>query len=270
MHNLLLFIRKHWFVVLFLLLEITSGWMIFNSYSYHRSLAFNVINDVSGTIFSSYTNIADYFTLKKANENLVEENTVLLNQLQKSFLITDTGFVYKDTLYRYLGAHVVNISTHRLSNYMMLNKGLRHGVGKEMGVISTKGVAGIIVGVSKNYSLAMTLLHQNVKISGRIKKNNQLVSIVWDGKDYRFGEIEDVPSHVQIYKGDTIVTSGNSMIFPQGIMVGTVEEVVDNPGQNFKKGVLKFVTDFNSLSNVYVIDNLMKGQQQKLLKQENE
>jgi len=270
MHNLLLFIRKHWFVVLFLFLETISVAMVFNSYSYHHSLAFKTINEVTGTVFSTYTNLSDYFTLKETNDNLTAENASLLNQLQSSFLTTDTGFAYRDTLYRYITAHVVSISVNHASNYMMLNKGSLHGVKKEMGVISNKGVAGIIVGVSKNYSLAMLLLHQNAKISGRIKKDNQLVSIVWDGDDYHFGMIEDIPSHVQLYQGDTIVTSGNSLIFPQGIVVGTVNEVESNPNLNFKKGTLLFATDFGTLHDVYIIDNLMKNQQEKLLKQENE
>ena len=270
MQNLLLFIRKHWFVVLFLLLETSSLILVANSYSYHRSLAFNTVNDFSGGVFSAFSNIADFLTLKKANEKLLEENATLLNQKGNSFLITDTGFTYKDTLYRYIPAHVVSISVNHAANFIMLNKGLLHGIKKEMGVVSSEGVAGIIIGVSKHYSLAMSLLHHNAKISGRIKKDNLLVSIIWDTDDYRFGKILDVPSHVHLSKGDTIVTSGISMIFPKGILIGTVEKGESNPDQNFTEGMLRFATEFKSLQNVYIIDNLMKEEQQTLLKQENE
>ncbi len=270
MQNLLLFVRKHWFVVLFLLLETGSLLMVANSYSYHRSLAFNTVNDFTGGVFSTFSGITDYFALKKANHNLLEQNAALLNNRQSSFLTTDTGFVYKDTLYKYIPAHVVSISVNHPSNYIMVNKGSLHGVKKEMGVISSRGVAGIVIGVSKHYSLIMSLLHHNVKISGRIKKDNILVNIIWDTGDYRFGNIQDVPSHVELKPGDTIVTSGKSLIFPEGIIIGYVESSTGNQKVDFKKGILRFATDFKSLQNVYIIENMMKPEQQKLLEQANE
>lgn len=270
MQNLLLFIRKHWFVVLFLLLEIGSLILVANSYSYHGSIAFNTVNDLSGGVFSTFSNISDYLDLKEANQGLLEKNAILLNEQQSSFLISDTGFVYKDTLYKYIPAHLVSISVNHPSNYMMINKGSLHGVKKEMGVISNKGVAGIVIGVSKHYSLVMSLLHHNARISGRIKKNNILVNIIWDTDDYRFGNIQDVPSHVELKNGDTIVTSGKSMIFPEGILIGYVESSTENSKVDFKKGILRFATDFKSLQDVYVIENLMKEEQQNLLKQADE
>lgn len=270
MQNLLLFIRKHWFIVLFLLLETGSLILVANSYSYHRSLAFNTVNDFSGSLFSSLSDITDYLSLKQSNNDLVKQNSELLNNRQSSFLITDTGFAYKDTLYKYVGAHVVSISVNHPSNYILINKGALHGIKKEMGVISSKGVAGIVIGVSKHYSLIMSLLHHNIKLSGRIKKNNLLVNVIWNTDDYRFGSIEDVPSHVQLNLGDTIVTSGKSMIFPEGIIIGYVESSTKNQNVDFKKGVLRFATQFKSLQNVYVIKNLMKEEQQNLLKQADE
>jgi len=152
----------------------------------------------------------------------------------------------------------------------MINKGSLHGVKKEMSVVSTNGVAGIIIGVSDHYALAMSMLHHNSRISGRIKKNGLLVTIIWDTDDYHLGKILDVPSHVTLNKGDTIVTSGISMIFPEGIVIGTVEESSNNPNLDFSEGILRFVTNFNSLQNVYVIDNLLKNEQQSLLELKDE
>jgi len=270
MQNLLLFIRKHWFVVLFLLLETGSLILVANSYSYHGSIAFNTVNDFSGGVFSTFSNITDYLDLKEANERLLEKNAALLNAQQNSMLITDSGFAYKDSLYKYVPAHVVSLSVNHPSNYIMINKGSLHGIKKEMGVISNNGVAGIVIGVSKHYALVMSMLHHNARISGRIKKNNMLVNIVWDTDDYRFGNIQDVPSHVVLNPGDTIVTSGKSMIFPEGITIGYVESSTENENVDFKKGILRFATDFKSLQDVYVIMNLMKKEQQNLLKQADE
>ena len=270
MHSLLLFIRKHWFIVLFLLLETVSLLLVANSYSYHRSLTFNTVNDFTGGLFSTYSNITDYFALKKANEYLSKKNADLLNQQASSFLSTDTGFIYHDTLYKYIAAHVISISINHPANYIMIDKGSLHGIKKEMSVVSNRGVAGIVIGVSKHYSLVMSMLHHNSIISGRIKKNNLLVTIIWDTDDYRFGKILDIPSHVKLNKGDTIVTSGISMIFPEGINIGTVEECEENSNLDFIEGTLRYATDFKSLQNVYVINNLMKEEQQKLLNEKDE
>lgn len=265
MRSLFAFLYKYQFFVLFVVLEVVSLLMLVNSYSYHKSLTFNAANDLSGGILSVSGSVENYFKLSSTNEQLQDENAILHNQLSSSFLITDTNYIYRDTLYRYLSAQVVTNSVNRQNNFILINKGSLHGVQKEMGVISSMGLAGIVTGVSEHYAFVMSMLHQNSRISGRIKKNDQLVNVVWDGKNYRQGEVIDIPSHIHLQKGDTIITSGNSLIFPQGIIIGTI---IDHELKEFEalgKATMKFSTDFNSLQLVYIIENLMKEEQETLV-----
>ena len=265
MYNLLAFLRKYQFFALFVLLEIVSFLLLANSYSYHKSLQFNAVSDLSGNLFSNFNSIESYFSLKEENEKLLEENTLLRKGLASSFLISDTSFAYSDSLYNYQSAQVVSNSVSNQNNFMLVNKGSLHGVEIEMGVISGQGIAGIVIGTSKHFSRIMSILHRNTRISGRIKKNNQLVNVVWDGQDYSVGQVNDIPSHIRLNQGDTIITSGNSLIFPEGIVIGTIIDQTIAENKTLGEATLAFGTDFNSLQYVYLIKNKMKPEQDSLV-----
>lgn len=136
----------------------------------------------------------------------------------------------------------------------MIDKGRADGVEKEMGLISPLGIAGIIVEVSSNYATAMSLLHKDSKISARLKKNGQMVNVSWDGKDYKKGLVEDIPTHIIPEAGDTVLTSGYSFVFPTNMMIGTVGENV-TMGGNLNRAELIFATDFNNLLHVMITKN---------------
>lgn len=265
MRNLFAFLWKYHFFVLFVVLEAISLLLLFNSYSYHRSLKYSVVTDFSGGIFSLYDNITDYFSLKQENELLAEENALLHNKLKSSFYHSDTAAGFEDTLYQYIPAKIVSNSINKPNNFILINKGRHDGVTKEMGVISSTGIAGIVVGVSNNYAVVMSILHQNTRLSARIKKNGQLVNLVWPGVDYEIGKITDIPSHIRLQPGDTIITSGNSLIFPEGIPVGNVLDQQVNANEDLGQATIKFSTDFNTLQHVYVIRNKKKQEQMELL-----
>ena len=146
----------------------------------------------------------------------------------------------------------------------MINKGSDDGITTDMGVICSQGVIGIITEVSGHFSSGMSILHKNSKISARILKNNHLVSVSWPGLNYRIGLIEDIPTHVDVEEGDTIITSGNSSIFPEGIMLGVVGKVNENPSQLFKTASLKFSVDYNNIYWAYVIDNHSREEKEGL------
>ena len=265
MRTLVAFIRKHHFFALFLLLEILAFSMLVNSYSYQRTISFNAANDLTGGILNAFADITDYFTLRKQNKDLQVENTILRNRLQNYLLKADTLQTYGDSLFRYIPARVIRNTTHAANNFMVLDKGKLQGVEKEMGVISSRGVAGIVIGVSAHYSLVMSLLNGNAKISTRIKKNNQLVNVIWDETDPVHGKLVDIPAHILLNTGDTIVTSGNSFIFPEGLVVGTVLSYKPSENQGLNTAQITYATDFNGLHHVYLIRNLRKQEELKLL-----
>lgn len=222
---------------------------------------------MTGTVLLTLNNISGYLTLKKANEILVTENSRLRNQLSESYLITDTKEYYsRDSMYRYINAKVISNSANHQKNYLMLNKGSNHGIAKDMGVITSDGIVGTVIDVTSQFSRVMSVLHINNKVNARILKNNHLGTVEWPGNYYRNGKLTDIPMHVQLYPGDTIVTSGNSLIFPEGINVGTVEEYNVLPNEKFNTASVKYAVDYNNLYYVYVIINLKKTEQLRLLK----
>lgn len=265
MRNLIVFLWKHQFFVFFVILETVSLSLLFNSYSYHRSLAFTTTNDITGGVYKTYSNITDFFGLKNENEKLARENAYLRNFTKPLSKAVDTITFQADSNYYYRAAKVVSNSVNRQNNFILINKGKKDSIAPEMGVISSAGIVGIIVGTSSNYAYVMSLLHQNSRISARIKKNDHLVNVLWDGKNYKNGLVIDIPSHIELSDGDSIVTSGNSLIFPEGIMVGTIQEYMQSTNQDLSEAVIKFSADFNKLQYVYIIENYMKPETDTLI-----
>lgn len=271
MRNLLAFIVRYHFLLIFLLFESVSMVLLVNSTYYQRSVIQSAGNSITGRFYSSVSNISEYLKLRRTNELLAMENALLRQMKGISFLKTDTStFWVQDTLYKqqytYIVARVINNTVGKRNNYIMLNKGRRHGIDKDMAVITSGGIVGTVVNVSDNFSWVMSMLNKQTRISGRIKKNNQMGTVVWNGIDHRYGTLTDIPAHVKIAKGDTIVTSGFSYIFPANLMLGTIEDFRVEQGEHFYVIPFRFSVDFNSLDYVYVVRNLLKDEQETLEK----
>ncbi len=268
MRNLVAFFLKHQFFSLFLILEMIALAMLSNSFSYPRMLRFNAASDISGTLFADYHAITGYFRLREENKSLLRENSRLYNMLLAEMLTADSNRRgSRDSSYVYIPATVLRNTVNRSNNFIVLNKGKEDGIEKEMGIVSDRGIAGIIIGVSKHYAVALSLLNTHAHISARIKKNHQLVNVIWDEQHDTNGEVVDIPAHVSLQKGDTIVTSGNSFIFPAGLNIGVIDRFEKSPNNSLNKADLKFSTDFNSLLYVYILQNVHKKEQIKLLEE---
>jgi rod shape-determining protein MreC len=165
---------------------------------------------------------------------------------------------------QYIPAKVINNSTTRANNYVTLNKGAKHGVQKEMGVIGQTGIVGIISDVSENFSIVMSVLHKKNNISVRMKKARFIGNLNWDGSDAQQASISGVPVNALIENGDTIVTSGFSSIFPEDIPVGKVIKVESTATSNFYEITVQLFTNFHTLNYVYVVKNILKQEQDSL------
>ena len=256
MRTLIGFIIKNYFLILFLAFEAISFYLIYETSYYRRHSMISSSNRVTGTLDRVYSDIAGYFLLNRENEMLAFENSLLRSMIPGDTVEYPVPESIRDTAYSYISAKVISNSIHKRNNFFTINKGREHGVQVDMGVVSPTGIAGIIIGVSENFARGMSLLHKDTRISGKIKKNGQLINIVWDGYDYRKGKVIDIPTHLELIKGDTIITSGNSLIFPEGLLVGTIDEYLVNRDQLFNSAELDFATDFNSLYYVYLVKNL--------------
>jgi rod shape-determining protein MreC len=166
--------------------------------------------------------------------------------------------------YSFITAKVINNSVNRRNNYLTLNAGSLQGIKPEMGVISSEGIVGIVKDTSKHFCSVMSFLHKDSKISAKLKKSGYIGSLVWDGYDASRASLKDIALHVQFAKGDTIVTSSYSSIFPEDIMIGRVEDFETKAGDNFYDITIRLSTDFSKLSYVYIVNNVLKEEQQQL------
>lgn len=257
MYNILVFLKKYNTVLLFLLLEIICILLVLNSLPYHNRKFVSAANCISGGIQSKFTNVTNYFNLKSENEKLIKHNALLLNELEKYSPIFDS--VKHDEKFYYIHAEIVSNNLHQTNNYILIDKGRLDGIEVDMGVISDNGVVGKVINVSNHYASVMSLLNSYSIISVRFTDNQNVASVVWNGKNYQYGTVKDIPSHLVINKGDTLVTSGFSNTLPAGILVGTIEENFDN-NSDFKTAKLRFSTDFSTLQNVYVVKNIFKAE----------
>ncbi|MBI2279712.1 MAG: rod shape-determining protein MreC [Bacteroidetes bacterium] len=274
MRNLVRFLTKNSFIFLFLLLEIFAFWMLIANNSYQNSKFFNSSNFFVGNFYSTTRNIKDYFNLKQVNKELAEQNAKLQSNNISSFVkVYGRTYQINDTSYHqtyiYSTAKVVNNSTNKRQNYITIDKGDLNGIEAEMGVISANGVVGIVKNVSKNFSSVMSVLHDKNKLSAKIKKSGYYGSLVWEGNNYREAQLKDIPNHVKLVVGDTVVTTGYSSIFPENILIGTVSAFDLPEGNNFYNITITFAVDFKNLSHIYVVRSLQKNERE-LLEQESQ
>jgi rod shape-determining protein MreC len=271
MRYLLYFLRKQYIYFLFLALEVISLLLLFNTNDYQNYAVTNVSNGFTGSILNLSSNISEYFSLRRVNRILAEDNARLSSNRSEAFYKADTAsFYHNDTLYKleygYISAKVINNSTNKRNNFLMLNKGRRQGIENHMGIILGDRIVGQVVSVSDHFCWVMSLLNKDSRVSGKFKKNNQLVNIEWGGGNYQLGEVKEIPKHVVIQKGDTIITSGNSDIFPEGLLIGTIDHFTIAQEENFNYATIRFATDFNSLSFVEVLIDMMRKEKDDLKK----
>jgi rod shape-determining protein MreC len=269
MRYLFYFLRKQYYYFLFLFLEVISLVLLFNHNAYQSSEFNHLSINIAGSFLNISSSIYDYFSLRQKNMQLSEENAKLHSRLPGAFYKVDTNaFYHKDTMYKieykYITAKVISNTTNKRNNFLMLNKGKKLGLENHMGVIIGNRIVGQVVSVSDHFCWVMSVLNKDSRISGKFKKNNQLVNIEWNGGSYMIGDVKEIPKHVVIQKGDTIITSGNSDIFPEGLLIGTINDFIIATDENFNKANIQFSTDFNSLSYVEVIIDLMRKEKEDL------
>jgi rod shape-determining protein MreC len=152
----------------------------------------------------------------------------------------------------------------RRNNYITLNKGSLHGIKPKMAVISPNGIVGVVKDVSQNYSTVISLLHKAAKVSAKLQKTDNFGSLSWDGTNPDYAYLKDIAIYVKLKQGDTIVTTSYSDIYPEGIMVGTVDRLEEKSNDAFHLIRVKLSTNFNSLTHVYVISDFTRAERDTL------
>ncbi len=252
-------------------METVCMYLIIQNNSFQRAGVVNSSNKIAASILNVSTTIKHYFYLKSENERLAKENAELYSHDLLSFsVLVNAEYVVNDTTYRqkytYTDATVVNNSTNRRNNYLTLDKGSKQGVRSKMGVISSSGIVGQVQDVSENFCTVMSLLHSNTIVNSKLKKDGTFGPLSWDGVSFEYATLNDIPTHVRLIKGDTVVTSQLTKIFPENIMVGTVDSYHRESAKPFYTVKIKLSTDFKKLTHVYIIDNKLKEEQEALEK----
>jgi rod shape-determining protein MreC len=269
MQQIIKFLQKYRYFILFLLLEFIAIAFTIQSHSFHSSKFVNSANSITGGVYKKANLINQFFNLEIENERLLEENTRLKNLLSLKPIQLDSTYntIIDTTLYfqryNYFGAKIYTNSYSRRNNILMINKGLKDGIQPEMGVETSRGIIGVTKSVSKNYSTVISILNEYSKINVKSLNNDHYGTLTWDGKDYKTAQLQDLPRQARIKIGDTIITGGKSTIFPEGKLVGTIKDF-EIKNNTFKTINITLFNDMSSLSNVNVIKNLHKKEIQQL------
>jgi rod shape-determining protein MreC len=268
MRQIVDFLIKHYTFFLFLLLE---GIALHLTLSHYNSKAENIMtsaNRISGFYFEKIHAVTDYFSLRESNKQLVSENEKLINRLSayRYFSQQDDQFL-EERQYKYTLGKVIKNSVNRQQNYLTINKGKKSGIKINSAVVSPKGVVGVVAKVSNNYATVVSLLNTNFSMSGELEKTGYFGSLNWDGESPEYLTLNDIPGHVKIQKGDTIVSSGYSAIFPQAMPIGIVSKIYKIKQSNFYRLQVKTLANFRKLDYVYIIENTYKAERDSLEKE---
>jgi rod shape-determining protein MreC len=258
--------NSSWFV--FIILEIICFSFVFSGNSYQKSIYLNSSNEITGRVYAISGSISSYFGLRTENQQLLQKSAELqaeINELKDYIFAIEadslkTEAFLRDSLGQRVEPHFViaRIEKNSISlvdNYIIINKGKKDGVRPDMGVVSQQGIVGVVIDASANYGIVQPVLNPHSRFSCKILNSNAAGILIWEGGDPRYAMLTEYPKYEDVQIGDTIVTTGFSDFFPEGIMVGTIEGYKSETDDNFNSLKVKLSTDFGSLKNVLLINN---------------
>jgi rod shape-determining protein MreC len=261
MEQLVRFLMRYGVYFLFVILEAVSFTVIVNRNSFQHSAFLSSSNRLSGSVYDAGNSVVEYFGLSEANRQLSVENVDLKNRVARLeallATVTDTSarhpYILADKEYQYIAAKVINNSVNKLQNYITLNKGRRDGVYPEMGVVTNEGIVGVVSASNDQFSTVVPLLNPKSRISCKIKRTGDFGQLSWNGIDPDYVQLDEVPRHAEVRVGDTLVTTGFSSIFPEGIRAGIVSKCSKPDNKTYVQIVAKTAVAFRSVSYVKVV-----------------
>ena len=254
MQSIINSIVKNRNLIIYLFLSFVTFNYLYNNSSVHYSGFGKIGTFISGSTSSIYSHINSYFNLRQENNKLIEEN-LELKKIESQFIDkSDNKDISESKIDKTISAKVILNSINKSKNIIVINKGEFNGITREMGVISSKGVVGIIKNITDNYSSIVSLLNTDLKINAILKNSSTIGSISWNGLDPRIVQLNDIPLSSSIKVGDTIVTGGMSFYFPKGIPIGRIEDYNNTSLEGYYSIDVSIFSDFSSLSNLYILE----------------
>jgi len=266
MRNLLIFISKYNAFFLFVIFEIASLILLLNYNSFQKATYITSSNNVTGAVNTKVSEVSAYMSLGRVNDSLAKENAMLRNELKSSFYIdTLAKRTVKDTVYnqqyQYIPAKVISNSTNRHNNYITINRGSKDGIAKDMGVITSSGVVGLVVKTTEHFANIQSALNGNTRISAMIADNKEIGIFTWVASlNPHQGLLMDVSNNVKPKLGERVVTSGQSL-YPAGIPIGKISDLHAKEGGLFLNMYLDLAVDYSKLEYVYVVINKLANEQ---------
>ena len=259
MQQIIFFLIRNKNFLLFIVLFSISIFLTIQTHSYHKNNFVNSSNNITGGIYTIKSSITNYFNLREENEILIDEITRIRIQLEsyKSKVVNqniDTNSILSK--YYFVSAKVINNSFSKTKNKLTIDKGERDSIQLDLGVITSKGIVGIIDNVSNKYATIQSILNTNSQINAKLKNAKHFGSLVWNTEDPNVIQLIDIPRLASVKIGDTIVTGGKSTIFPEGILIGDVIDFELTEDENSQSLNIQLFNDMTNLQHVYIIDNL--------------
>lgn len=270
MSTIIKFLYKLRLVFLFLLLETAAVVLTISNNAYHQAAFFNSSNRVSGGFYQQIAEVRYFLKLRSVNDSLASENAQLREQL--AGMLSDSSKSDWQTVdssvrtasYTYKSARVINNTTSFRNNFLTLGKGANDGIKPRMAVIGQHGIVGIVKDVSPNFSTVISLLNKNARISAKHLKSATTGTVIWEGGNYRMARLIEIPVHVDLKKGDSIVTSPYSNIFPENIFIGKIVKIKKPEGASTYDITIRLGTDYRRLSFVQVVENSLQTERDSL------
>ncbi len=261
MNNLIAIIQRFHVQFLFIGLMVIGLIITIQQKNYQKVAFINSANSISGGLRSKLSNVTSYFNLKQENESLAIENARLRGLVPSSLEKINGDYIQvDDTLYHqkyiYRVADVIGNTVTRRNNYITINLGEKDGISEGMGVISSDGIVGMIKAVSENYATVLSFLHPNSSVSCKMKSNGILGHLQWTSDRIDEAYINGVLITTKVNDGDSVITSGLSSLFPEGLYLGKIRSIKNNLETQSQQIKVKLNIQFNSLRKVYVVENL--------------
>lgn len=272
MRKLIAFLKRFRVFLVFMVLQLTALSFYFSFVSYPRTKFLNSSNNISGAFLTFRHSFTQYLSLKEANLQLQEENIALALQTPQNFINVDPKTaIINDTIYELsyerIPAKVINSTFSHNNNYFTIDGGEKRGIHKGMGVISPKGVVGIVYDASAHFAVVKSVLTTDINISAVLEKSKGFGLIKFDNNGPFRVNLSGISNDINVVRGEKVMTRGSAGYFPKGIQIGTVENREEIEGKPMWEITVRLGQDMRQIHHVYVIKNIFKEEQKALEKE---
>jgi rod shape-determining protein MreC len=273
MGNIIVIFQRVFPFLVFILLQATAFYIISRYNDYHNSNMISRSNYLAANINEKVANVTSFINMSVQNEALAMENAKLRQELYRTSALLNAKIddsilglypVQLPNSARVVHGKIVSNTVSQLRNFLIVNKGSTDGIKKDMSVISGKGPVGVVIDVSENFCSIMSILNKDNNVSVRNKSTLNIGQLRWKGGDIMIAELEEIPKHIKLKKGEIIETSGYSSYYPAGLPVGVVEKYSEDSKSNFANIKVRLYNDFTNLRHVYLIENIERPEIRKL------